>query len=339
MNPVTLHVSLAPVDWRYAEHVLPHQMRTWAGQVDEVQFTLDLKRGKGRFGASGGQEEAHLRQTVSRLCEQYPHAHLREVDYSPDAAAGVADRFLGGKSVPEKSHYGAPFYSYFFGWHTARHDIVFHMDSDMMFGGGSQTWVEEALSLLLRRSDVLMCSPLPGPPTEDGDLPPHMVAAHSTEACRVVREGGPALAYRMGSCSSRLFLMDRRTLAGRVGPMIVRPPKLRSHLRARIEGHIPAELPEAMMTRSMRQAGMFRLDFLGEAPGMWSLHPRWRSEDFYTALPELIARIEAGDVPQEQRGDYDINDSMVDWTSARAAAADQLWRRRLRRHARAVIRR
>jgi hypothetical protein len=51
---------------------------------------------------------------------------------------------------------------------------------------------------------------------------------------------------------------------------------------------------------------------------MWSLHPEWRSEAFYEALPGLIERVEAGDMPEEQLGDYDVGDSLVDWSSVRA---------------------
>jgi hypothetical protein len=52
---------------------------------------------------------------------------------------------------------------------------------------------------------------------------------------------------------------------------------------------------------------------------MWVVHPAFRSEHFYAELPDLIRRIEAGDVPDEQRGDFELNDSMVDWSSARDA--------------------
>jgi hypothetical protein len=69
----------------------------------------------------------------------------------------------------------------------------------------------------------------------------------------------------------------------------------------------------------MAEHSLFRVDFLGEPPGMWSIHPPYRSPEFYQALPGLIERIEAGDIPDAQRGDHDVNDSMVDWSSARAA--------------------
>jgi hypothetical protein len=59
---------------------------------------------------------------------------------------------------------------------------------------------------------------------------------------------------------------------------------------------------------------------------MWSLHPPFRSEQFYRELPRLLERIEAGAVPDAQRGDYDINSSMFDWSrAARRARLRRLW--------------
>jgi hypothetical protein len=39
--------------------------------------------------------------------------------------------------------------------------------------------------------------------------------------------------------------------------------------------------------------------------------PALRSEAFYGALPEVIRRVEAGEIPAGQRGDYDLNDALV----------------------------
>ena len=49
MPPVTLQLSLAPSDHRLAQHILPHQIRTWRGQVAEILITIDLHRSAGRF--------------------------------------------------------------------------------------------------------------------------------------------------------------------------------------------------------------------------------------------------------------------------------------------------
>ena len=59
---------------------------------------------------------------------------------------------------------------------------------------------------------------------------------------------------------------------------------------------------------------------------MWSLHPPYRSEEFYRELPGLIERIENGDIPEAQRGDYELNDSMFDWSRARRRSmVRRLW--------------
>ena len=84
---------------------------------------------------------------------------------------------------------------------------------------------------------------------------------------------------------------------------------------------------EASLSAAMKRAGLVRIDFLGEEPGLWSLHPPYRNAEFYERLPELIKAIEQGEVPEGQLGDYDMNDSMVDWSSARKPA----WRRKVQR--------
>ncbi|PPK97243.1 hypothetical protein CLV92_10460 [Kineococcus xinjiangensis] len=335
MHPVTFEITVSPTDWRHAVHVLPHQLRQWAGQVDDVQFTLNLQQRQGRYGAAAQQGLTVLQDLLADLCSRYPNAHVREVDYSPAMQAEVSERFFDGRPVPLKNHDGGPFYSYFFGWHAAKHDMVLHTDSDMLFGGGSQTWVGEALDVLRTNPDILCTAPLPGPPTPDGEFPERIRAQHTAMGGPPRRAEIGSLGYRLHGCSTRLWLFDRTTLGRRLGGMPLEGPRLRSNLRARVEGNPPFELPEKSMSRRMNQLGLSRIDFLGSDPGMWSLHPPMRSELFYAELPALVARVEAGDLPPEQLGDYDVNDSLVDWTSAREALRQQTWSKRLARRAKA----
>lgn len=331
--PVTLEITVSPVDWRHAEHVLPHQMRQWAGQVDDVQFTLNAQASRGRYGAADLRQRGSLEALLADLTAEHPHARTLPVDYSDRAVAAVSEGFYGGRPVPPRNHDGGPFYSYLFGWHAARHDLVLHMDSDMLFGGGSQAWVDEALEVLRTEPEVLCCSPLPGPPTPDGLLPERIERQHAAAGSPPRLEQRPWPAYRLSGCSTRLWLFDRRRLVDALGPLPLERPRLRSHLRARLEGHPAYELPEVTLSRLMQRNGFSRLDLLGSGPGMWSLHPTMRSEHFYQQLPALIGRIERGDVPEAQRGDYDLNDSMIDWTSGRGALRRNTWWRRLSRRA------
>lgn len=325
---VTLEITVAPVDLPHATHILPHQLRQWAGQVDEVIFTLDLHTSRGRYGHDAEARKPKLRALLDELCARYPHARVEVVDYSPEAMDAVGRMYFGGRAIPPKHHYGGPFYSYFFGLHAASHDHVLHLDSDMLFGGGSQTWIAQAVGLLERRTDVLLASPLPGPPTRDGVLAPSVVARHGW-VCMC--EPPPRLAYGFRRCTTRLFLIDLARFRERMAPLPLSRPRLRSSLRAWAEGQPPYALPEEIISALMAREGMLRIGMLGEPPGMWSLHPALRSELFYRELPALIRRIEDGDVPDAQRGDFDMNDSMIDWTSARGQLASGRWWRRLLR--------
>jgi hypothetical protein len=110
-------------------------------------------------------------------------------------------------------------------------------------------------------------------------------------------------------------------------------PGPRGLVRAAIQRQPAYDLPENILSRAMRDAGLYRVDLLGSAPGMWTLHPPHRSALFYEQLPALIDRVERGDIPEGQRGCYDINDTLIDWTSARAAIRARPWWQRVARRA------
>ncbi len=312
-SPVTLQINVAPTDLPHAVSILPHQLRQWSGQVQEILFTLDLHRTAhgGRFGEAWEERKDPMEELLRELCRQYPNAHLSTVDYAPQAMREVAESFLAEPLMPAKDTKGAPIYPYFHGLHSARHDLVLHLDSDLMFGGGSQSWTAEAASLLEQHSDVLGCNPLPGPP----------MSAQTLRTQSGARFEHHSLAFRFPSLSTRLFLIDRRRLRERLLPLTLQGPlRLLSRAKARMHGNPPYRAAEIVISNAMRDAGLTRVDFLGTEPGMWSLHPPFRSPDFYRELPRLIERIETGEVPDAQRGDYDLNDSMIDWSGARRRA-------------------
>jgi hypothetical protein len=316
---VTLQINVAPTDLPHAISILPHQLRQWGGQTQEILFTLDLHRTThgGRFGEAWKERRAPMEELLQALCRLHPSAHVCTVDYGAEAMREVAESFLDTSFMPAKDTKGAPFYPYFHGLHTARNDLVLHLDSDLMFGGGSQTWIAEACQLLEEHTDVLACNPLPGPPMAKPTL--------RTQAAPRFRHD--SLAFCFSSLSTRLFVLDRRRLRERLLPLELQGPiRVVSRLKARMHGNPPYRAAELLISDAMQRAGLSRVDFLGAAPGMWSLHPPFRSPEFYRALPRLIECIEAGDVPEAQRGDYDLNDSMLDWSRARRRARlRRLW--------------
>jgi hypothetical protein len=318
-RPVTLQIGVAPTDLPHAVHTLPHQLRQWSGQVREILFTFDLHRTArgGRFGEGWHERLEPMQRLLEDLCREHPNARVAPVDYAPETMREIALRFLGGPFVPAKDTKGAPFYPYFYGLRSARHDLVFHLDSDLMFGGSSQTWVGEACRLLSEHPDVLACSPLPGPPAPEGQL-----RRQSTQPF-----GSGRFAFRFSTMNTRLFLIDRIRLRERVLPLqLLGPIRLTSRVKARLHGNPPYRAAELALGAAMRAAGLSRVDFLGAEPGMWSLHPPYRGTEFYRELPRLIERVESGQVPDAQRGDYELNDSMFDFSRARRRARiRRLW--------------
>jgi hypothetical protein len=335
-SPVTLEILLAPGDVRHAVEVLPHQLRVWAGQVDEIVCTIDTLSSFGEPVRRGSPALRELVDLVDSCLAPYPHGRRAMVDFSGEALRGVGDEFFGGKRPPPKDFRGFGFYSYFFGLHEARHDHVLHMDSDMLFGGGSHTWLAEALELLAQRPDVLSCSPLPAPPTPDGDL--------RVKKKLPPREPYASIAYRWDSTfSTRCCLLDRRRLAERIGALELVPYRsarervpvrqwlaalptwnlsdLRRPLTLRLP---PYHFAEVALAEGMSRAGLYRVEFLGEEPGMWMLHPGLRTERVYEVLPALVDCVERGAIPDEQRGYWDLADATVEAIRSGATAAGRM---------------
>jgi hypothetical protein len=315
-NPVTLQISLAPSDFRHARVLLPHQVAAWRSQVEEILLTVDFHRSAGRFSERWAEGEAE----ILPLARSIEGARVIPVDYGAAARARVSGEFFGGRPVPRKDFRGGPYYGYFFGIGAASHDWVLHADSDIFFGGGSGTWLAEAVAEMKQHPEVVFSAPLPGPPAPDGRLRSQDGAA----------EQGVPWAFRFDTMSTRLFLMSRERIRTAVGPLRPRrPAALRNSIKAWVEGNPPEDLPEHLFTDAMRANGLVRREALGSAPGMWSLHPPYRCADFYDKLPGLVRRVEAGDIPGAQRGIHDLNESLVDWSEATSALARNRWWRRL----------
>ena len=310
---VELQINLAPTDLPHARWLLPHQLRRWGGQVDSIQLTVDLLRSHGHYAAAWEERRPGLLRLLDDICRAEPRAHVVEVDYSTAARAAVAETYFGGVAAPAKDCYGAPFHSYFYGLLSATRRYVFHMDSDLLYGGDSRRWIEDAIAVMRRRPDVIACNPLPGAPTSDGTL--------RSQTLEVDDEPGPA--FRHHGLSTRLFLIDAIRFRELTPLPILGLPRLR-RMQCAIEGRVAARPAEASITAAMERMQRWRVDFLGRDGGAWAIHPPYRSSAFYSRLPLLIARIESGDVPDEQRGRHDVHDSLVDWTDVRPTRASRI---------------
>jgi hypothetical protein len=317
--PVTLEILVCPADLGYAADTIRHQLRVFAAQVDEVLFAVDVKPPKGgRYADGWGDALPALDALLDELMAEHPNARVVRAAGEPAALAHLGERFFGGATIPSKDCRGSAFEVYFTAFDGARNDLILHTDSDMLFGGGSPTWVAEAVELLQADTSVISVIPLSGPPRADGQLLGQ--SAHTAYP-----HGSPA--YRFDVWTTRLALFDRGRMLERLAPLpLSRPPHKRTWVKALVNGNPLVGVPEDILKARVRARGMSRVDLLGSGAGMWSLHPSLKPPEYLSELPQIIARVEQGDLPPEQLGHYDIVDAFVDQSAMRRDRQRRRWR-------------
>jgi hypothetical protein len=276
-NEISLKISISPRDFRFIELLLPHQLKTWHGQVNEVLIVFDLHG----YNDAGYQELiVRINEFIGELIVTYTKIRLITVDYSGEARRKVSDAYFNGKSVPDKTHRYGPYYSYFYGLYQTKFDYVLNMDSDMFFGGIDKNWISEAVGIMKSEPKVITCSPLPGPPTIDGRL---LDQLGQTDA-------SPLRKIYFDSFSTRLFFIHKRSFVDNLCPVPIEIVKWPLFFRSLLRLMPVYALPEDILTNIMRRKDLKRVDFLGSGEGIWSLHPPFRNEEFFIKLPDLIAR-------------------------------------------------
>tara|TARA_R110002073_G_scaffold56906_2_gene144976 strand:+ start:13948 stop:14934 length:987 start_codon:yes stop_codon:yes gene_type:complete len=319
----TLQINLAPSDYRISRYLLSHQIETWREQVDEILLTIDLRKSNGRFGMDWEAGKSKLLEVVSSFGDT---VRVVNVDYSLDMMRRVAIRWTGGCPIPAKDFRGGPCYSYLYGMFAARGRWILHSDADMLFGGRSPTWLAEAIEFVSQNPEVLFAAPHSGAPASG-------ISQRSLPNQPDDRAINGSIFDFM---STRLFLIDTDRFDQLVKRFVPVRPSWRGRLKAKIEGNPAWDLPEHWMTTAMIKHHMIRYEFSGTGNGMWSLHPPYRCEDFYRKLPDIIACVENGTLPQLQVGQHDLTDSMVDWSEAKIALRRNRWWKRLLCSKRAV---
>lgn len=106
--------------------------------------------------------------------------------------------------------------------------------------------------------------------------------------------------WRFATVSTRLFLIDMDRFAKRIGSLELLRPDVKRRIRSYAYNQQPVSMPaEEVLSTNMMRSGVHRLDFLGTGKGMYSLHPPYRSPEFYAALASIVERIERAIFPRD----------------------------------------
>ncbi|MBG0812571.1 glycosyltransferase family 2 protein [Methylosinus sp. H3A] len=168
-----LQINMHPLDARHVAHTLGHELEVWGRQVERVTLTIDTKRSlTGRYrGASYDENRKQLFDHIETFAARFSNLEIVEVDYSPEAREAVRRRYFDSSAdVPEKAYDGGPLHAYFYGLLRADADYILHMDSDMLFGGGSQAWLDEAIGWFEQTPRCAIRQSIARTPTVDGAL-------------------------------------------------------------------------------------------------------------------------------------------------------------------------
>jgi hypothetical protein len=312
---VSLQINLAPGDFQHVRYLLLHQLKTLSAQVDEIILTIETKPSKGRFAIGWNENKDLLDDFLARDIQPFYNVRIIPVDYSEKVKSEVADYFFGSEDIPDKDFRGGPFYAYFFGLHSSSSNLVFHLDSDILLGGGNSAWIVQASNYLKNDPGCLLVSPLPGPPHPDDFL----------VGQTVVNKISP-YTYQLAGMSTRVFMTDKSRLNRY--KLRLKNTGLANRFKALMKGNSGSDLPEHLFTDLMDKHHLSRLDFLGEGRGLWSLHPPYRTNTFYDNLQTIITQVEYGELPEKQLGFYDLIDEVCDWSEAREKLKSNRWWKR-----------
>ena len=295
--PLSLQISLTPLDIPHAALILPHQLRIWAAQASEILLIWDLDPGP-RYERQPAYREKwdsckpYLEPLNQALKQDWPDLKIETLIADEQLCLELSQRFFRPDTgpIPAKDYRGGPFAAYFYGLAAAAHDLVLHLDADMMFGGQSPSWAQEACISLQAAADLLCIAPPGGPP------------------------GTEVLRHRQ--FTTRSFLLDRRRLQGLELSRRELPELLAQQNDQTLWVEPYAEMPEILISHWMQAQDLWRLDLPGQAPGIWSLHPPVPADPrFHVLLPELLRALDTDSLPATQQGHYNLLPATLDTLS------------------------
>ena len=308
MSSISLQISTAPTDNRLLRHTVPHQIKILEDQVSEILIIGDIRPGKGRFNFDDAaiQEFHNILESFTNLS---PKTKVLYVDYSPAVRNNIATNLWGLPDLPIKDYRGGPFYSYLYGINQSSGSHVLHLDSDIILGGEAESWCSEALNLYENDPQIATILPYSGPPYETSKIPDHY-------RLRAKPYPNHSNTYKSNSFTTRVFLVSKKRLSLILKQIQLERPSLLRSLLGLWHQNPLVQAPEQMISTFLKNGNYFRVDFPGSNTPFWTLHPPFRSEEFYDQLENIIDAVENNQIPSQQRGNHDLNEGFINWDDA-----------------------
>jgi hypothetical protein len=305
---ISLQINVSAADLRICRQMLERQISFWYEELDEVVISVESKKSFGKFAVDFDKNKSDLLTLIDQYIRRYPKVRYHFIDYSPERQTVLSRRFFKGDWMPLKDYRGCAFYSYIDGLARCKNKYIVHLDSDMLIGGTPNTWLQDAVELLNSDEKYLLVNPLAGPPSADFDIKQ-----------KYLKKIGK-YSFLFDKMSTRVFVIDMEKLALH-GLPLKRVPFSPSNVKWSIKNNFNWGYMalEDLFSVMMRKNGLLRVDTLGKngARSAFSIHPVNKPEQYINAIPELLKRIDADDIPDAQRGNYNVHNDFFNFQAAK----------------------
>jgi hypothetical protein len=291
----SLSINVSRSDIPFMMQTIPHLVK--ACQFDFVERVLFIETAQPsslfRHRPGVGTFE-QLKECCQKLVDMGVIDRLVELDYAKPIRKKLYQKYFDCFLWETHNHRGAPIYGYMFALEFIQGDYILHFDSDMLlYQKADFSWIDEGIRLFKEHPEILFVCPLSGPPMPDGSL----------KQRGVNYQLDPEGFYRFKTFSSRKFLVDRKKLE-QLLPLKAEWISLKRRVVSAFNGKSAMQNWEIMVSNRLKETEFIRADL--SSPEAWTLHPPEHGAAFIQALPHIIKKVELGEYPAEQAGDYDL---------------------------------
>lgn len=297
----TLSILVARTDIPFIMQTIPHLVKECQFDFAERVLIVDTAPLSASFrNRPGIGTLEQLRECCQKLLDKHVVDKLVDINYSKEYRKQVYKKHFGRNFTTTHDFRGYPILGSVFAIESAQSDYVVHFDSDMLLHQKvGANWIQAGINLMQKYPEVMFVSPRSGPPTLDGSLKQRGVHYERHEAGY----------YRFTDFTSRKFLVDRKRLEN-ILPLKLEWTSWKRRWMSHFTGKSALWSWEYMVSQQLKATEYVRADL--EDSSAWTLHTPDHGSAFIQALPQVIEKVESGNYPTEQAGDYDLQ--LEAWT-------------------------
>ncbi len=292
----SLAFRVARTDFSFIEHSIPHLTDACQYEFADRFVVVDTGPLAGDFLSRPGVGTLEeIFDCCDRLIADGKLDRIVPIDYSAKFRRQVYRKHFGRDVRFARDYRGSTVLGSLVPIEAARTRYLVYFDSDLlMYQQPGASWIDRGIELLQKHEDILVVTPLSGPPTADGSLQQRGIS-YARDRARGI--------YRFKEFTNRKFLIDCHRFS-RILPIPPRWVSWKRRLASAFTGKSALLNWEAMLSEYLQTTPYIRAELASSEA--WMLHTPDHGSAFIENLPDIIAKVEAGWFPPEQAGDYDL---------------------------------